>query len=284
MPKMKALTYFKFGFLSILVLVLYFPEIISMVSDWLYKKEYSHGFLIPFISGYIIWTKRDALRDSAAMPDLKGIFILFMGIALLMLGHVAFEPFTRRFSFIITILGLIYLLCGSRILKILLFPLGYLIFMIPLPYVIIKSIAVSLRLISAKVTYTILKFSGIPIWQEGANLELPNISLEVADLCTGILSIVAITALSVLYAYFTQRNLVSRLALVLVSIPIAIFSNMLRLIITVGLAYFYGEKILGDVIHQFHGTVNFLITIFLLVLTGVLIRKIDLHVSSRRSS
>jgi exosortase len=283
MPTTKALPYYKFVFLSLLVFVLYFPELSVMVSDWADKKEYSHGFLIPLISGYIIWTKRETFRKSPVMPDLKGIFILLLGIALLMLGHVAFEPYTRRFSFIITILGLIYLLCGSRIVKILLFPLGYLIFMIPLPYVIIKTIAVSLRLVSAKVTYTILKFSGIPIWREGVNLELPNISLVVADLCTGILSLVAITALSVLYAYFTQRNLISRLALVFLSIPIAILSNMFRLIITVGLAYFYGGKILGNVIHQFHGTVNFLLTIFLLILISGLIRKVDLALSKRKS-
>lgn len=283
MARNKAFAYLKFGVLLILVLFLYFPELSSMINDWADKKEYSHGFLIPLISGYIIWTKRDILRTIPVMPDFKGFFILSIGIALLMLAFIAFEPFTRRVSLIITIFGLIYFLSGSRMCKTLLFPVGYLFFMIPLPYIIIKSIAVSLRLISAKITSYTLNLFGIPIVREGVNLELPNISLEVADLCTGILSIVAIAALSVLYAYFTQRHLISKVALVALSIPIAIFSNMLRLITTVALAYFYGGKVLGSVIHQFHGTFNFLITIVLLILLGNLIRKIDLAVSTMKS-
>jgi exosortase len=282
--KMSMGTYLKFGLLICLVLFLYFPDITSMVSDWASKKEYSHGFLIPLISAYIIWTQRAALRLSPMQPDVKGIFILIIGIALLILGNVAFEPYTRRFSLIITMLGLIYFLGGIKIGRILLFPVGYLVFMIPIPYIIMKTIAVNLRLISAKITFFTLNLIGIPIVREGVNLELPNISLEVADLCTGILSIVAITALSVLYAYFTQRHLLSKIALVVFSIPIAIFSNMFRLMVTVGLAYAFGEKVLGSVVHQFHGTFNFLITIALLVLLGSLIRKIDLALSTVKSS
>jgi exosortase len=255
-----------------------------MVSDWASKKEYSHGFLIPLISAYIIWTKKDVLRLSAMQPDARGIFILIIGLALLILGNVAFEPYTRRFSLIFTMLGLIYFLCGSRIARLLVFPVGYLIFMIPIPYIIMKTIAVNLRLVSARITASTLNLAGIPIVREGVNLELPNMTLEVADLCTGILSIVAITALSVLYAYLTQRHILSKIALVVFSIPLAIFSNIFRLIVTVGFAYSFGKKVLGSVIHQFHGTFNFLITIVLLILLGSLIRKIDIILSARKSS
>jgi exosortase len=281
MEKNKIILFIKFGIVSMLALFLYFPELRSMVIDWSDKKEYSHGFLIPLVSGYVIWTKRDMLRNMPVMPDIKGLFILLAGIFLLVAGSVAFEPFTRRFSLIITILGLVYLLLGSGIYKVLLFPIGYLFFMIPLPYIILKSIAVSLRLVGAKVTYNVLSFFGMPIIQDGVNLELPNISLVVGDLCTGVLSLVSITALSVIYAYFTQKSLTAKVSLVVLSIPIAIFSNFARLVMTVGLAYFYGESILGNVIHQFHGTVNFLITVVLLAITGNVIRKIDMRIHSR---
>jgi exosortase len=253
-----------------------------MVIDWADKKEYSHGFLIPLISGYIIWSKRETLRNIPLMPDVKGLFILGAGIFLLILGDIAFEPFTRRFSLIVTILGLIYFLFGSKMCKVLLFPIGYLFFMIPLPYILIKSIAVNLRLISAKVTYGVLNSFGVPILQDGVNLELPNMSLVVGDLCTGILSLVAIMALAVLYAYLTQRNLICKVALVIFAVPAAIFSNMLRLIMTVGLAYFYGPRILGNFIHQFHGTVNFFITVVLLVLIGRFVKRLDIRISNRR--
>ncbi len=284
MKKDKTISYIMFGVLSILLLILYFPEISSMVIDWSDKKEYSHGFLIPLISCYVIWTKRDALRSTSVTPDLKGLFIMIGGIALLVLGSVAFEPFTRTFSLIITILGLIYFLLGPKMCRALLFPVGYLFFMIPLPYIIIKSIAVSLRLVGAKVTYNVLSFFGMPIFRDGTNLELPNISLVVGDLCTGILSLVAITALAVIYAYFTQKSFTAKVTLVLLAIPIAILSNLFRLIMTVGLAYFYGAKVLSNAIHQFHGTVNFLITVILLVLAGMIVKKIDMKITNRTVS
>ncbi len=272
---------FKFGFLTVLLIALYFPELRSLVITWADKKEYSHGFLIPLISGYVVWLKRDVLRNTPIVCDVRGLFVLIIGIVFLIIGNVAFEPFLRQSSFIISIAGLIFFMFGIEIYKTLLFSTGYLFFMIPLPYIIMNSIAVNLRLVNAKVAYAALHLSGIPILREGVNLELPNMSLVVADLCTGILSLVAIMALAVFYAYITQKNIISRVALVLLSIPIAIFSNMFRLIMTVGLAYFYGQRILGDVIHQFHGTVNFLITVFLLVIMGKLVHKLDVKINKK---
>ena len=274
----------KFGFLAALLIVLYFPELRSMVITWSSKKEYSHGFLIPLISGYVIWLKRDRLHNTPITFDIKGLFMLVIGVVLLIIGSVAFEPFLRQISFVLSIMGLIYFIFGPGIYKTLLFPSGYLLFMIPLPYIVMNNIAVSLRLVNAKVTYNALHLLGIPILRDGVNLGLPNMSLVVADLCTGILSLVAIMALAVFYAYITQKNLIPRLALILLSVPIAIFSNMLRLITTVGLAYFYGPRILGDIIHQFHGTMNFLITVFLLVIIGKILHKIDIKINKKALS
>jgi len=284
MTENRIFTMLKIGFLALLVFVLYYPDLHSMVAAWVDKKEYSHGFLIPLLSGYIIWRDRDILRNTSAAPDIKGLFLLSAGIFLLVLGNIGFEPFTRGFSLIVTILGLSYFLLGRDMCKKLLFPVGYLVFMIPLPYIIIKSISVNLRLISAKVTYSVLNFMDVPILRDGANLELPQMSLIVGDLCTGILSLVAVMALAVLYAYLTQKHWISRLVLILLAAPIAIFSNMIRLIMTVGLVYLYGQKVLGSLIHQFHGTVNFFITVFLLVLTSKLIKKIDIKISKKASA
>lgn len=280
----KIVPYLKFGLIVGLVLLLYYPEISFMVNEWWTKHEYSHGFLIPLISGFVIWKKRDALRSAPIIPDVKGFLILLLGLALLIIGYVSFEPFTRRFSLLITIFGLVYFLLGSRIFKILLFPLGYLIFMIPPPYVLFKSIAVNLRFFSAKVTYLIINSLGIPMIQQGANLDLPNISLLVADFCTGILSLISILAIAVFYAYLTQRKLLNRIILVFLSIPIAISGNIFRLVITVCLAYFYGESALSSVIHQFHGTVNFIVTLALLIFAGNMINRIDLRLNKNKSS
>ncbi len=269
----------QFLFLAAVLVTVYYNELYSMSMTWAAKKEYSHGFLVPLISLYIIWTKRQELREAIVTPEWKGLAVLITGLFLYIAGNVAFEPFVRQVSFIVTIMGLIYLLLGKEMLQLLMFPVGYLFFMIPLPYIVMNSVAISLRLIDATVTFKVLRFFGMPIFQDGANLELPNISLSVADLCTGILSLVAIITLSVFYSYITQKHVISRLALVFIAIPVAIVSNMFRLIMTVALAYFYGERALSSAIHEFHGTANFLINVALLVLAGRLLNKMDVKLS-----
>lgn len=272
----------KFGFIVILLSVLYFPEIRDMVFHWVDKKEYSHGFLIPAISLYLVWRKRDELKNISVMPDGKGILLMAAGIVSFVIGNIAFEPSLRQYSLVVTLIGLIYFLSGKEMYKALLFPAGYLLFMVPLPYIIMNTIAMNLRLVNAWVAYSALNFFGIPILREGANLELPSMSLVVADLCTGILSLVAIMALAVFYAYISLKKNIFRVALIFLAVPVAIFSNMLRLIMTVGLAYFYGQRILGDIIHQFHGTVNFFITVFFLVLAGNLINRVETRFNGNR--
>jgi exosortase len=269
----------KFLILTAVLGTVYYPELYSMSMIWASKKEYSHGFLVPLISAYIIWTKRQELRDAIVTPEWKGLAVLITGVFLYIAGNVAFESFVRQISFIVTILGLIYYLLGKEMLRHLIFPVGYLFFMIPLPYIIMNSVAIQLSLIDATVTFKVLRFFGMPIFQDGANLELPNISLSVADLCTGILSLVAIITLSVFYAYMTQRRFIFCVALVFIAIPVAIVSNMFRLIMTVGLAYVYGEQALSSAIHEFHGTANFLINVALLVLAGSLLKKLDVKLS-----
>jgi exosortase len=137
--------------------------------------------------------------------------------------------------------------------------------------------------VSAKATYLIIKSFGIPIIQEGAVLQLPNINLTIADFCTGILSLISIFAIAVFYAYLTQKKLLKKILLIMIAVPIAIAGNIFRLVITVCLAYFYGESALRSVIHQFHGTVNFIITLGLLMLTGQIINRIDLKLSQNKA-
>jgi exosortase len=272
----KIVPYLKLGIISGFVIFLYYPELRFMIHTWLNDYHYSHGFLIPLISGYIIWRNLEALRTSPAIPDFRGFFIFLVGISLLVVGYAAFESSIRRYSLIITIMGLIYFLLGKQISKILLFPVGYLIFMIPMPYIFFKSMAVHLRFISTKVTYTFSEFLGIPIIQDSAILFLPNVTLEVADGCTGIQSIIAVMAMAVLFAYFTQRSLTSKIILVVLAIPLAVIGNMFRLVITVYLAYHYGECVVKGAVHQAQGILNYMIV-------GGIIKKIEIKLSTGKA-
>jgi exosortase len=280
----KIIPYLKVGIIAGLVTFLYYPEIKSLIYEWSTKKECSHGFLIPVLSLYIIWQKRGALKLAPVIQNWEGYFILIFGLMILLIGRVSYEPFATYISLLITICGLLYFLLGKRILRILLFPLGYLIFMIPPPYILINTIAVHLRLIDAKIAYNVVSFMGIPIVREGPSLHLPNITLDVAYLCTGILSLVSMVALSVFYAYIFLRHVTSRAVLILLALPIAFAGNILRIILITALTYYYGEIILHSVIHQFQGVVIFILNILLLVILGSLLRRFENRFLSIKSS
>ena len=278
----KIVPYLKFAIIAGLVAFLYYPEIQSTIQSWSSGYQYSHGYLIPLISGYLIWRKRDVLQTSPITPDYKGIFIFLAGISLLLIGYASFEPSIRRYSLIITIIGLIYFLLGKSLFKILLFPVGYLILMIPIPYILFKSSAVHLRTINIKAAYFISESLGIPIIQDGATLFLPNATLQVIDWCTGIQSIIAMTAISTLYVYLTRMTLISKIILVLFSIPLAIIGNIFRIVVNILLAYFFGEHVLKGIIHNFQGMINFSFTLFLLVIVSIIIKKIEIKLSAKK--
>ena len=275
--------YLKFGIIAGLVIFLYFPELKFTIHEWFDDYQYSHGILIPFVSGYLIWRKREDLRTSIVQPDMKGLIVLLTGISLLIIGYAAYEPFIRRYSLIITIMGLTYFLLGKQISKILLFPVGYLIFMIPMPYIFFRSMAIHLRPINTKAACAVSEFLGIPLVQDGATLYLPNATLQVIDWCTGIQSIIAVSALSVLYANLTQRSIVSKIILVVLAIPLAIMGNIFRIILNIVLAYVFGERVLSGIIHNFQGVINFLCTLVLLFFVGNIIHKIEMKMVSKKS-
>ena len=281
--KIRVIPYIKFGLILGLVIFLYLPEFRFLIDQWLHTYEFSHGFLVILVSCYLMWRKRTILQSTPVEPNLGGLLILLFGMALLLIGYSAFEPFAKRFSLIITIFGLVYFLLGTKMLKILLFPLGYLIFAIPPPHIVFKSLAVNLRIIDAKATYYIVNLLGIPIAQDGPSLHLPNITLVVADFCTGILSLIALSAVAVLYAYISQKHIISKTLLIMIAIPVAIMGNILRTVLVVIAAYFYGHSALNNVVHVLQGTVNFILTLVVLFILGNLVKKID-NKLCRRSS
>jgi exosortase len=276
--------YLKFGIVALLVILLYSPEIRSLFHEWSTKKESSHGFLIPVISIYITWKKRETLRSMLVDQSWEGFLILLSGLFLLLIGRVSHEPSAQQFSLLITISGLVYFLLGRKVFRVLLFPLGYLVFMIPPPYILINTIAIHLRLVDAKMTYFIINSLGIPIIREGPNLHLPDISLDVAYLCTGILSLVSMVALSVVWAYIFLRHVTSRIVLILLALPIAFASNILRISLITLLTYYLGAVVLKSAVHQFQGVVIFMMNILLLLILGSFLKKAENKYFAEKSS
>ena len=245
---------------------LYYPVLVALAHDWSTNDNYSHGFFIPLISGYMIFTMRMELENISLRPANWGLLLLLAGLAQLYIAKVGSEFFLQRTSLILVLLGITLFLLGKAMTRKLLLPMGYLIFMVPLPAIVWNKIAFPMQLYSSAITEKVIQMVGIPVFREGNVLHLAQTTLEVVDACSGLRSLTTMFALSAALAWFSTFATWKKWALFLVAAPIAIFANIVRLTGTAGLASFYGEKVAQGFLHEFSGLFTFVFGLLLLVL------------------
>ncbi len=262
----------KIGILAILVLVLYSPTFQMFWYDWSHDDNYSHGFLVPFIVGYLVWTKRDTLRTLTPRPSLWGLPVLAAGLLIYIVGTIGAEWFVRRSSLIIVLAGLILYLYGAAYFKTLLFPLVFLIFMVPLPAIIYKAVAFKLQLFVSIISAWLIKLIGIPVFLNGNIIEVSTGPLAVEEACSGMRSIMALLALSALFGYIMYNHSKWRQWLmVAAALPIAVLTNIIRVTSTAVLAHFFGRQMAEGVLHESFGGLVFLIALAFLFLLSKLL-------------
>ena len=162
---------------------------------------------------YFVWERREKLAAMTPRPSLLGAGVLAGGLLLLVVGSVGAELFLQRFSLIVVLAGLVWLILGTAFLRELLFPLAFLVFMIPLPSIVMNAIAFPLQLFAAQSATFCMEVAGIPVLREGNTIVLANTTLEVVEACSGIRSLQALLALGAVYGYFTQKALWKKWAL-----------------------------------------------------------------------
>lgn len=260
--------------LANLVAWLYQPVLVNLVREWWNDENYSHGFLIPLLSAYFVWERRERLRRLAVTPSSLGLGLLVAGLGLLLLGNVAGELFTMRMSLLGVLAGLVLYLLGREHLKALAFPILYLLFMIPPPAIVFNAIAFPLQLFAARTATATLQVMDIPVLREGNLIILANSALEVNEACSGIRSLITLLALATTFAYFTLRDRWRQVALVISAIPIAVVTNASRVAGTGLLAHFYGDQVAREFFHTFSGWLVFLLAAILLGAEGVLLSRL----------
>jgi exosortase len=259
-----------------------YADVLSHLSrQWSAEQDYSHGFLVPFISAYLLWERRNRLVGLPLAPSCWGIGLLGLGLFMLILGSASAELFLQRSSLIVVISGLVLLLLGSSFLRVLLFPIAFLFFMVPLPAIVMNAVAFPLQLFAARTaTFCLFNF-GIPVLREGNVIVLAGTTLEVAEACSGIRSLQALLALGVIYAYFSQRVIWKRWTLVALAVPIAILANAFRVTGTGMLAHYWGVEAAEGFYHTFSGWLIFVVAFILLLSCGRVLAKINFGKSSR---
>lgn len=265
--------YYAFLFLFTIVVLIYWPVIVPMVKVWSSDDNYSHGFLVPIISLYLAYMRKYEVQKATVRPSNYGILLILFGLLMLILGWIATELMTMRSSLVVVIAGLVLYLLGWEIFKILLAPLIYLFLMVPIPAVIYDAAAFPLKLFVTNVSVLSMKALGIVVWQEGNILMFPNITLEVADACSGLRSIMSLLALGAAYALVLHAKTRDRVILIVSTLPIAVLTNTLRVVATGVLALFFGSAAAEGFFHEFAGLFVFAVAVVLFVALGSALKR-----------
>ncbi len=260
--------------LAAVFVLLYWPALNEFVYDWWHDDNYSHGFLIPLISGYLIWQKREVLQNVEIRQNRWGLVLLGFGLALNILGSAAAEWYSVRFSMIPTLMGLVLYFGGSAMLRLVWFPIAFMVFAIPLPYTLFRTLTFPLQLFSTKVTHHLITAAGVPALRQGNILHLPGYSLEVVEACSGLRSMITLSALAAVFAYMTPGGPVRKLLLFSAAIPIAIVANIVRLLVTCLGALLISSSFAEGFLHEFSGVLVFLVGLTLFFMIGSLLEWI----------
>jgi exosortase len=249
---------------GVLLVLCYAPILYRMAYQWANDADMGHGFFVPLIAGFIAWQRRDVLLATPRRPNGWGLaLVIFAGFEALV-ATIGAELFTARLAFVIALFGTVLYLGGKQWVKVLLFPLLLLLFMIPIPQIIYAALTLKLQMIASALGETLITWMGIPVFRTGNVLHLPSQDLDIAEACSGIRSLLSLGFLSLVYAYFADKRVWMRWALLAATIPIAIGANGIRVAVT-GLLSEINTKLAQGLYHELEGYIVFVVALVALV-------------------
>jgi exosortase len=237
--------------------------------------DLSHGWLIPLVSLVLLWRMRADLKELPKQQDPLALFFLLGAVLLLPLGMRVQQTRISLLSLIGVLWTVPWFLWGWNVARRILFPVAYLLFCIPLSF--LDSLTFRLRLLTASLSTWAVEGLGVPALRRGTAIIIGTnepIPLDVADPCSGLRSVLALTALTAVFAYVTQRSLIRKWLLFLCSIPIAVAANTLRVILICVVAMTAGLDAAVGLYHDYSGYIIFLAGVSLVAATGKVIDTI----------
>jgi exosortase len=258
--------------LAAFVLV-YWSVIRGLIDAWSTDDNYSHGFFIVPLALYFAWERRTAIATARVEPSMTGVLVVAGSLFLLIAGLLGAELFLSRVSIVLTIAGAILFLFGWPMLRVLAFPIAFMLLMIPLPALIFNKIAFPLQLLASNVGEYTVRSLDIPILREGNVLILANAKLEVAEACSGIRSLVSLFTLGIVFGYFVDQRAWVRSFIALSAIPVAILANGLRVASAGVAAHNFGTAGVEGLFHEFSGWVVFVIAFLMMFALQRLVQR-----------
>jgi exosortase len=256
-----------------LLLLCYAPILCRMAVQWATDEDMGHGFFVPVVAGFIAWQRRRTLLSIPRQPNGWGLALVIFAAFQALLATLGAELFTARLAFIIALFGVILYLGGKAWVQELLLPLLLMLFMIPIPQIIYARLTLGLQMLASQLGETLIGWMGIPVIRTGNLLELPSQTLDIVDACSGIRSLVSLLFLSQVYAYFAEKRIWVRWALLVATIPIAIAANAIR-VATTGVLSEINTKLAQGAYHEVEGYIVFVVALIALIVTHRLISLI----------
>jgi exosortase len=245
--------------------LLYWQVLRKLVFDWSHDENYSHGFLIVPIAFYFACERRQALENAESKPSLFGLVVIIGSLAVLVAGTLGAELFLTRISMIGLAAGIALFAFGWEHLRILRFPIAFLLLMIPIPSIVFNQIAFPLQLLASRFGEWGLQLLSIPVLREGNMIILANTRLEVAEACSGIRSLISLLTLGIVLGYFTDPRPAMRWLIALATVPVAIAANGVRVAGTGIAAHYVGPEAATGFLHTFSGWLMFVLASALLL-------------------
>lgn len=255
----------RFLVLAMLVLgtIIYWSGLTEIVSRWQQQEAYSHGYVIPFIVLYILWERLPLLRLRAARASWSGLFIISIALASLIIGELSALYLLIQYSFILFLIGLALVTVGAAT-RYIIVPLSMLFFVVPLPYFLEVALSAQLQLWSSVLGVEMIRAFNIPVFLEGNIIDLGGYRLQVVEACSGLNYLFPLMSLGFIIAYFYQAAFWKRLFIVLVTIPITVLMNSIRITL-VGVSVNYGGISLAEgILHDFEGWIIFILSVAIL--------------------
>ncbi|MCP5008181.1 MAG: exosortase/archaeosortase family protein [Planctomycetes bacterium] len=266
-------SYLKIALIAALIICTYYKTFVWMEDRWGSESSYySHGYLIPFITIFLIWRERDCFREMEYGSSKWGLTLFLTGMLLQISSVFMRVHFLSGFSCILVLSGTLFYLLGKKVGYRLLFPILFLITLIPLPLSVIAGLSLKMKLFAAVCAVKIIDIIGITVVQDGSKIFFSNCTLVVGDVCSGLKSLIALIAFGALYAYVSRGTFYLKPFLFMASIPAAIVANIIRILILCLVARNWGSEVASGIVHDITGILIFAIAFVPLYLLSTVLQ------------
>ncbi len=213
---------------TICLLACYATTIQGMVLQWWNDEDMGHGFVVPLIILWIVWREREKWISIPPVPNIWGVVLLAAGLAMHAAGAIGVGLFASSVALLLSAVGAILCLGGAGLLRAWAFPIFLALFMLPKLAIVYNQATLPLQLLASKLAAGILSFSGIGVIRSGNILDVGGHRVAVAEACNGIRYLLPLAFMAVVFGYLADPKPWMRAALMIATIPVAIFANGLR--------------------------------------------------------